>query len=165
MGFFTEMFKLQGQTSCLPVRAASCRLKHEARTPREPAGFQPAPGVWTFWTWIRRRPEDARQPPGCPCASLGERFDNSPAVHCRDSMAQRISPEGTVDSGTPSGLVLIGSREEHDIEPPKQNCAGVVRTQPSRRDSAFSIAVPALKGWAIFKSPSGRWRTARRPNF
>src|SRR2546430_16549434 len=39
--------KLVGQTSCLPVRAASCRQKHEARMPREPAGWEARP------TWLR----------------------------------------------------------------------------------------------------------------
>ena len=32
-----------GQTSCLPVQAASCRLKHGARMPREPSGWKPDP--------------------------------------------------------------------------------------------------------------------------
>src|SRR4029077_13068718 len=33
------------------------------------------------------------------------------------------------------------------------------QTQPSLRDSCFSNPVPALKGWAILKTPSGRCRT------
>lgn len=32
-----------GETSCLPVWAASCRPKHGARTPHKPAGWKLAP--------------------------------------------------------------------------------------------------------------------------
>ena len=32
-----------GQTSCLPVRAASCRMNNGAKMPRQPGGWKPTP--------------------------------------------------------------------------------------------------------------------------
>ena len=77
-----------------------------------------------------------------PSPSPGGRIENSPAVHCRVQMRFITSPEGTADSSAgrfdAEILFMVGG------------------IQPSLRDSISVLDHPTLKGWAIFRSPSGR---------